>query len=311
MIETVTSMELPVGEVLRIKKNRLQPDILTGQEKRACIVAGIHGDEMGSQYICYELIRRIKENYERLKGIVDVYPALNPLGLDTYNRGFPVFDFDMNTIFPGSEDGGMVDEMAARIVEELKGADLCLDLHANNMHVKEAPHVRVMDDQNERLMGYAKAMNLHAVWVHPSNVVKEGSLVYAMNQEGVDSLVIESGIQMETDRELCDKIVNGILNVMKKMGVWEGEPIVNKTIIWEDDTVEYINCDSTGLFISSVSLFSKVKKGDRIGVIVKPILGAVIEEITAPMDGVIFTLRRYPSVREGALIARIAGESYD
>ena len=69
--------------------------------------------------------------------------------------------------------------------------------------------------------------------------------------------------------------------------------------------------DGDGDFISSVSLFSKVKKGDRIGVIVKPILGAVIEEITAPMDGVIFTLRRYPSVREGALIARIAGESYD
>ena len=47
MIETVLSIELPVGEVLRIKKNRLMPDVLTGNEKRFCLAAGIHGDEMG------------------------------------------------------------------------------------------------------------------------------------------------------------------------------------------------------------------------------------------------------------------------
>ena len=308
MIETVMSMELPVGEVLRIKKNRLAPDQPTGREKRICIVSGIHGDEMGGQYICYELIRRIKADFSGLKGVVDVYPALNPLGLDTYNRGFPTFDFDLNTIFPGSLEGGMIDMMAARIVEDLEGADLCLDVHANNMHVKEAPHVRVNDTVNEETMGYARDLNLHAVWVHPSNVVKEGSLAYALNQMGVNTLVIESGVRMETDHALCRKIVDGIFNVMKSLGIWEGKPeSAGEMDIWVDDRVEFINCNSTGLFIPAVSLFSRVKKGETIGVIAKPILGAVIEEVKAPIDGMIFTLRRYPSVREGAMIARIVG----
>ncbi|MDO4553737.1 MAG: M14 family metallopeptidase [Lachnospiraceae bacterium] len=312
MIETVMSMALPVGEVLRIKKNRLMPDGPLEQGKRLCIVTGIHGDEMGGQYICYELIRRIKAEYDRLTGIVDIYPALNPMGLDTYNRGFPTFDFDLNTMFPGSPDGGMIDDMAHSIVEELADANLCLDIHANNMHVKEAPHVRVNDGSNEKTMEYAKSLNLEAVWVHPSNVVKEGSLAYALNERGVPALVIESGIRMETDDVLCNKIVDGIFNTMKCLGVWSGKAdITTEPDIWVDDRVEFINCDSTGLFIPAVSLFSQVKKGDLIGVIAKPILGAVIEEITAPMDGMIFTLRRYPSVREGAMIARIVGGSHD
>ena len=60
MIETVVSANMLIGEVMRVKKNHLAPDFPTGNEKRLCIVSGIHGDEVAGQYICYELIRRIK-----------------------------------------------------------------------------------------------------------------------------------------------------------------------------------------------------------------------------------------------------------
>ena len=82
MIDTVVSVKLPIGEMLRIKRNRLMPDVVTGEEKRICLVSGIYGDELGGQYICGEIIRRIKAEFENLTGIVDVYPAVNPLGLD-------------------------------------------------------------------------------------------------------------------------------------------------------------------------------------------------------------------------------------
>ena len=103
MIETVVKVKLPVDETLRIKKNRLTPDVMHGNEPRLAIVSGIHGDEVGGQYICYELIRRIKQDYASLKGIVDVYPAINPVGLDIAKRESPFTDVDMNTCFPGSE----------------------------------------------------------------------------------------------------------------------------------------------------------------------------------------------------------------
>ena len=70
MIDTVVSVKLPIGEMLRIKRNRLMPDVVTGEEKRICLVSGIYGDELGGQYICGEIIRRIKAEFENLTGIV-------------------------------------------------------------------------------------------------------------------------------------------------------------------------------------------------------------------------------------------------
>lgn len=58
---------------------------------------------MEGQYVCFELIRRIEENKGQLTGIVDVYPAMNPLGIDSITRGIPAFDLDMNRLFPGNK----------------------------------------------------------------------------------------------------------------------------------------------------------------------------------------------------------------
>ena len=63
MVKTVASVELPIDEKLEIKKNRITPDgELTGKEKRISIVTGIHGDELEGQFVCFEVLRKIKEN---------------------------------------------------------------------------------------------------------------------------------------------------------------------------------------------------------------------------------------------------------
>ena len=54
--------------------------------KRICVITGTHGDELEGQYVCYELARRINAHPELLHGIVDIYPALNPLGIDSITR---------------------------------------------------------------------------------------------------------------------------------------------------------------------------------------------------------------------------------
>ena len=61
MIKTIASVGLPVDEVLEIKKNRICPQVLKGDEKRISIVTGIHGDELEGQYVCFEVIRRIRD----------------------------------------------------------------------------------------------------------------------------------------------------------------------------------------------------------------------------------------------------------
>ena len=89
---------------MEIRKNRI---IGKGgnSQKRVCIVTGTHGDELEGQYVCAKTARILNENLDKLDGIVDIYPAINPLGIDSITRGIPLFDLDMNRIFPGSADG--------------------------------------------------------------------------------------------------------------------------------------------------------------------------------------------------------------
>ena len=101
MIESIISMELPAGGHLAIRRNRICPEQETKQCRRISLVSGIHGDELEGQYICYETARRVKEHPEYLKGIVDIYPALNPLGIDMASRTVPRLEMDMNRMFPG------------------------------------------------------------------------------------------------------------------------------------------------------------------------------------------------------------------
>ena len=149
MVETVVSMGLPVAENLVIKKNRLTSENLPADAKRIAIVTGTHGDELEGQFVCYELNRRIQEHPEYLNGIVDIYPSFNPLGMDSIIRGIPMFDLDMNRIFPGYEEGPMAETVARKLVDDLAGADMCIDIHASNIYLKEMPQVRINEHTAE------------------------------------------------------------------------------------------------------------------------------------------------------------------
>ena len=111
--------------------------------KRICVVTGVHGDELEGQYVVYLLNRRIQAHPELLTGTVDIYPAVNPLGINTIQRGIPLFDLDMNRIFPGDTEGPMVEYYAHAVVEDMRGADIDIDIHASNIYLRELPQVRI------------------------------------------------------------------------------------------------------------------------------------------------------------------------
>ena len=166
MIENVVSIKLPVDEELRVQKNRIAPEGIGPDAKRICIVTGTHGDELEGQLVCFELARFLNANMQHLKGIVDIYPALNPLGIDSITRGIPGFDLDMNRTFPGRKDGSMPEYIASEIFNDIAGADVCIDIHASNIFLREIPQIRINELTAEELVPLAKYMNVDFVWVH-------------------------------------------------------------------------------------------------------------------------------------------------
>ncbi|MDY3918981.1 MAG: M14 family metallopeptidase [Candidatus Limivivens sp.] len=308
MIETVVSVELPVEEHLVIRKNRLEPEKKTGKEKRISIVTGTHGDELEGQFVCYEMNRRIQENRGALKGIVDIYPALNPLGIDSITRGVPMFDLDMNRIFPGTDKGPMMETVASQIIRDLTGSDVCIDIHASNIFLMEIPQVRISEETAEKLVPMARLLNVDFVWVHASATVLESTLAHSLNNVGVPTLVVEMGVGMRITRKYCEQLVDGIFCLMKEMGIWEGPTApVKEPIVSTDHEVEFINADAAGIFVPAIEHGDQVKKGQHLGDILCPLTGEVEERITAGVDGMVFTRREYPVVYSGSLLARILG----
>lgn len=307
MIETVTSIALPVDEALRIRKHRIEPEQMTGAEKRISIVTGIHGDELEGQYVCFELARRIGEQRENLKGIVDIYPALNPLGIDSITRGIPAFDLDMNRLFPGSQDGNMTEYLASQIVQDLSGSAVVMDIHASNIYLTEIPQIRVNELHEEELVPLAVQTNVDFIWVHGANTVLESTLAYSLNSTGTPTLVVEMGVGMRITRSYGDQLVDGIFHLMKKLGLWTGEtasvrkPIISKA----PDDVAYLNSTTGGIFVPAVRHWECLRKGELIGQILDPLAGRVLDEVTAPVDGILVTIREYPVVDEGSLIGRL------
>ena len=311
MIKTVVSVGLPVDEKLRIRKQTMEGPEAKGEKKRICIVTGTHGDELEGQYVCYELGRRLKEQKEHLKGIVDIYPALNPLGVDSITRGIPMFDLDMNRIFPGSEDGPVPEYVASRIIEDIKGADLCIDIHASNIFLREIPQVRISEMTAKALLPYAKKLNIYYVWIHGAATVLEATLAHSLNMIGVPTLVVEMGVGMRITLEYGRQLADGIFCLMKELGIWDGDVIrPKKPIISTDGQVGFVNANHSGIFIPHVDHWESIRKGETIGEILNPLEGKVEENLYSPCDGMVFTLREYPIVNSGSLIARVLGGEF-
>lgn len=311
MIKTVVSVGLPVDEKLQIRKSIIEPEGTPSNGKRICVVTGTHGDELEGQYVCYELGRRLRENIQYLKGTVDIFPALNPLGVDSITRGIPMFDLDMNRIFPGNENGEVQERIAARIIEDIAGADMCIDIHASNIFLREIPQVRISEITAENLLPYAKYLNIDYVWIHAAATVLESTLAHSLNMIGVPTLVVEMGVGMRITLDYGNQLVDGIFAVMKELGIWDGPVITPKMpIISTDGQVGFVNANRPGIFIPHVEHWESIRKGEAIGEILNPLEGKVEETLYAPCDGMVFTLREYPIVNSGSLIARVLGGEF-
>lgn len=293
--------EAPIMDLMRVE--------LQGK-RRICIVTGIHGDELEGQYVCYELARRIESELQSFDGIVDIYPALNPFGIDSVTRGIPAFDLDMNRIFPGNVDGDMNEYVAAKIIEDLKGADLCIDIHASNIYLTEIPQIRINKLHKDRLLPYAKKSNVDFVWIHENNTVLASALAYSLNEQNVPTLVVEMGVGMRITKEYGEQLVTGIFQLMRELGIWKGEvsPVRTPVVSEEPEDVCFLNAPVSGVFLKKCMHGSHVEQGDVIGSIIDPLKGVVLEQVVAPEKGWLFTIREYPMVGEGALLGRILKE---
>ncbi len=305
----IFSSRLPVGETLSIKRTRFGPNKLKKGAKRISIVTGIHGDELEGQYVVFLLAEWLNKNPYALKGTVDIYPAINSLGLDAIIRSFPLYEIDLNRAFPGNSEEFLPAQVVHALTEDVKGSDIAIDIHSSNIFLREIPQIRINETFGDTLIPLAQQLNCDFIWVHGAVTVLEATFSHTLNTLGTKTLVVEMGVGMRLTQEYGHQLLIGILNLMKHEGIIETDDTFDVREPYHDTggEVMYLNAPRSGLFVPALEHCAMIRYGDLIGKIVDPTSGSVRARITSPGDGLLFTLREYPVVYEGSLIARILG----
>jgi len=309
----VFSINLPVGEKYTIKKTRFEPTNEVKDTKRISIVTGIHGDELEGQFVVYLLVDWLKKNQEKIHGIIDLYPAVNSLGIDSITRAFPVYEVDLNRAFPGGATSFLPSHVVYELSQDVKGSDIAIDIHSSNIFLREIPQIRINKEFSESTYPLAKQLNCDFIWIHDAVTVLEATFSHTMNSMGTRTLVVEMGVGMTLTQKYGYQLLTGILNLMKSEGiiVTDEKFEVIEPFTSEIGDVFYLNAEASGLFVQDIKHCAVINKGDKIGRIVDPLTAEVRSEVFAPSKGILFTIREFPVVYEGSLLARIFGEKDD
>jgi predicted deacylase len=307
--ETVLSLQMPFLATLDIRRTVFRG----GDGPKVAVLSGIHGDELEGLYLCHRLAAwldsLLASDPSALRGTVELYPALNSMGLDTLTRGLPVFDTDLNRNFPGRADGGVPSRLAAAVTEAVDGAALVVDVHASNVFLREIPQVRIAREFGDALVPLARRMNVDIIWLHGAVTVLESTVAHSLNARGVRCLVVEMGVGMRITPTFCEQLLVGILNLWRDLGLFPADyplPSPDRApMIADDKNVHYLNAEVSGMFVPCAAHWTAVRAGQTLGSIVSPHHGRVLSEVRSPVDGVLFTLRDYPLVYEGSLMARV------
>jgi predicted deacylase len=155
----------------------------------------------------------------------------------------------------------------------------------------------------------ARRLNVSVIWVRDSATVNENTLAYNLNVRGVSCLMVEMGVGMGLSRAFTEQLLVGILAVWKDLGVLaptlELAAPTHRPIVAHDNNIHHLNAGTSGLFVAEARKGDRVRAHELLGRIVSPFEGSTLTEIRSPVTGILFTLRQYPLVYEGSLLARV------
>ena len=296
MIQTIVSNALPIDERLLIQKNRLQHG---DSPKRVCIVTGTHGDELEGQYVCFRLNQIIREQLERLNGTVEIYPALNPLGIDSITRGIPTFDLNMNRIFPGDPQGAMP--------EQIKGYTYGIQLASFYISGDFVPHVRLMRTGYEDTKG-AKLFGMPYITLRKPLPFDTTLLNYNWQIWETKAYSLYGGMNDGVESPVTAEMIGTILRFAQRIGLTRkpvvGIPDFNPQVIDESSFCS-VRTPQAGIFYRLKGAGAKVQEGEPLARIIDPYEGSVRAEIISPTDGIIFFAHNKPLALANTLLFNI------
>jgi uncharacterized protein len=274
------------------------------------IVSGSHGTEYASIIAAERLIQHL--DAKEISGTVIVIPLVNVNSFEEKVPHLnPVDGKNMNRMYPGKPDGTQTERASWLITRDVvERCDYLIDLHGGDLDENLQPYTYWPRTGDQKLDTVTRAMvlafGLDHIIIQDSRSLDPSNSRYldaTALSRGKPAIIAEAGYAGTVQPQDVDAIVHGSINVMRylKMIPGDAEPVEHP--VWFSQVVTATS-DQTGIFYPFVDRRTYVEAGMKVGY-VTDFFGKTIEDIRAPVSGVVLYICAVPSMKKGNTLVDI------
>ena len=244
------------------------------------ISGSVHGNENAGSQIIRALWPHLRGS--RISGRILLLPVANPRAFAVNKRYTPIDELNLNRQFPGSTSGWYSDHLAAAITREfLEKIDVHIDLHAGTDR-PTVDYVYIMND--ERLSRAFGSTVLYRPMEGLAGTTYSGTTKsVTVDRRKIPSVVVELGGGIVEQEPYVARGVEGALNVLRAVGVIEGEvkPPPSQIVV---RGIEIVRPRHGGwLETEAPPLGNVIGEGAVLGRVVSPYSFETLEVIKSPV----------------------------
>jgi uncharacterized protein len=304
--EKVLSIPTAFGAQLELYKNSWGKSGET-----ISIVSGIQGDHLNGMYLNSRLSMFLDAVVEgtdpkyTLKGRVVSFPVANLNAIQSGSKLWPYDSMDMELAFPGNPQGETIEALASAIYTHTSDSYWGIIIQSAPLHYVDSPHLQAI-----KLDGKIKKMCRDLKIQSARKINATASLLYHWHALGIAAVTLSTGSARTLNRPQCEALFQGIVNFMVTEKILKDNETIRhekntKPQFYETNDEVPVLANSAGMFLKEIKVGSIVHAGQQIGEILDIFSGNRLEEIKAPADGLIITLRQYPIVYQKEPLAII------
>jgi predicted deacylase len=271
----------------------------------------------GAEWFSVEIVRRVLTELDpsALRGRVIGIPVANPVALEQFKRMTPdeSDEPDLNRVWPGGVTW-ITEQIAAALDKGvLASTDYLMDFHpgpwgaalATIGYGADLPDEKVRRESLEMALAFGhpsvRALKMMGAFPGPRSIA--GYVGSVRNIPNIGPCLGGLGFGPEIEREWLDQSVRGVQNVLRHFRMLEGEPTGLASRYFHFGSRGHRVVPRTGGYLRAGhgpdALMTEVAKGTVLGTVESPHTFERLEELTAPVDGVLFGVARDYMVRPG------------
>ncbi len=300
-------VNIDMGSIYDFTDVKMTLEVIRGKKDGPVLFVSstIHGDEINGIEIIKRLLKQ--EYFTKLKnfsGTLIAIPIVNVFGFNDRSRYLPDRR-DLNRCFPGTKNGSLASQLAHKFMKEVvKKSDYGIDLHTGSFNRFNYPQVRANLDDKKTL----ELANAFRAPVMIDANLRDGSLREAVSGISIPVILYEGGEALRFDEEVIEIGFNGIISVMKKIGMIKTSKLTTdhkakKVFIAKSS--HWLRASKSGIHIAHKKLGQLVKKGEILGEIANP-FGDHKNFIKSNEDGLLIGISKLPLANKGDALFHIA-----